>query len=206
VSDADNRRNPTGTHWWTIVLVTITTLLLGIARPEGHLTLVDKEFTLAIFQVAGTMVALALPAAQLANSFVVKLEEVAEFVMADDGHDDIKESFITGEIQTLRTNVTPALRASRYSLAAFVCSALAMVAPSRDLISDGGVISSIQMLLASLSLSLLVAAACWFFPSIRYAFSLNALDRLHKMVQSVTKAPPVDPGKEVPKVELPQNA
>ena len=171
-------------HFWSLTAVMIIAAVLAFAGPSDDNRLV--EVAMSIFQVSGTMVALVLPASELANTFITKFsDELLVKIYAEDVPDEKKLDTINNLSDQLRDNLVPAWRASVYALSSFLVSCVVMFMSRMDL-TVRGVSFSRGYFLLGLSLGFVAVGAFWFFPTARYIFKLELLNDVKRFGEELT--------------------
>ena len=176
-------------HVKTLFIIIVFTLLVSIHSNNGFIKIADiQALAITILSISGTMVALILPAAELAYSFVSGVANTAFLTrIIDDQNTDpqtkyIKVTKMTGE---LRDNLLPAWRASIYALTSFILAVVGILLPNWMVALPGGLTLAVEELVVIGSLAFLVGAAIWFLPSARYAFRLHMLDRVDRAMKAI---------------------
>jgi hypothetical protein len=106
-------------HVWSLAVVLMIATILGLLGPF-QTQANAAEVAMSIFQVSGTMVALVLPAAELANSFITKFsDELLLKIMGQNVPAGKKADVLMEISEELRNNLTPGWRASIYALLRF---------------------------------------------------------------------------------------
>jgi hypothetical protein len=156
-------------------------MLLAVESPVGVIQFNVANVATSVFQVAGTMVALALPAAELASNAITNAENL---LIASLRHTDRQKQLAETELVTdeMKQNLQPAWRASVFALCSFVLSAFAMIAPDVKW-RAGGLALSVDSGIVAASLMFLVVAALSFFPTVRYVFHLEGLDNISRAIR-----------------------
>ncbi len=165
-------------HWKSLSLIGLITSILAFQVPWGVININAPSIASSIFQVAGTMVALVLPAAEISNHFISKLaNDLLATIIAERVDDDLTRETVQRFTKELRVNMYPAWRASVYALCSFILSSMAMISPPKTFpIFSPCLALSVDYLLVGASLGFLVMAGIWFFPTARYAFRLGLLN------------------------------
>ena len=175
-------------HGWSLAVAGIIAAALGFAGPCVNDNSKIVEIGMSIFQVSGTMVALVLPASELANAFITKFSDKLLVLIVDEGEPDEKD---INDIHTLtnrlRENLKPAWRASVYALSSFLLSGVVMFVDSIN-VTVRAVPFSWGFFLLGLSLGFVMVGAFWFFPTAQYIFSLRLLDDIEEQVGSKKKS------------------
>ena len=183
----------TWTDFWCAVahpsslLIVFFGLLVGFRSRWGVITVNVEAMASTIFQVAGTMVALILPASQFANSLVTRLvDELPKRIIKEKISAEEKKRITTELTRPLQANLYPAWRASALVFISFLFSTLAMLSPSWNF--DFGVLTlSLDSLLVGLALSSLVIGSAWFLPTAQYAFNLKALVDMQEQISLIAE-------------------
>lgn len=171
-------------HPWSLVVAGIIAAALGLAGPWVNDDSKIVEIGMSIFQVSGTMVALVLPASELANAFITKFSDKLVVLIVGEGVPDEKAIIVIHRLtKQLRDNLQPAWRASVYALSSFLLSGVVMFV-ERINVTVRGVSFSWGLFLLGLSLGFVMVGAFWFFPTARYIFRLKLLDDIEEKVGS----------------------
>ena len=167
-------------HWKSLIGIFLITGFLAISSPIGLLDIKEQELASVVFQVSGTMVALALPAAQFSYALISEFERKLGKIFLSTMNDDTRRKELIDEIRfDLKKHLFPAWRATVYVLVAFILSAAAMILPSTHIpIGATALYFSIDGLFASAALGTVLIGSSWFYPTARYAFSLGLLDKI----------------------------
>lgn len=169
--------------WPTLVGVFTTAALMSIRTQDGFLTYKSNEVLALVVPIAGTIVALALPAAQLAQS-------VMESFLST-GNDLVKARRPLGEVATFLKSKAQERRrdlgAMRcvvlYGLASLLVALCGVVGFfTQTQVGEHFVISDF---IASLATTLLVASVLWFLPVVRTSFNF---DRAEAFASAIAKA------------------
>jgi hypothetical protein len=161
-------------------------LALGFQSPLGFLEL-DPGAGALVFQVAGTIVALALPAAELSNSLFRETEGyIVRAALKPSLATDRLVQVADQSIHKLRDQLLPAWRGSVFALCAFVLSTLSLLLPQARVRLSGEVYWLPKDFLVGAALGFLLVGAFWFFPTAYSVFRLKAadttLERVRRMV------------------------
>jgi len=177
-------------HPLSLIFITVLVLALGIRSPWGWINLDVPEIAKSVFGVAGTMVALILPAAQIANSFVREFENAIrdKIVRPTDVSPQVKSRATSNLKNEVKAALYPAWRASVFVFISFLLSILVMIIPAGDITFGDGFSLSVDRSIASAAIGFLLAGSAWFLPTARYAFKLELLDRIEGLVQSLALA------------------
>lgn len=152
-----------------------------------------KELAPSVFQVAGTMVALALPAAQLAGWMVTELERELTKLVEAAREDRAQRQRAVETVRTLtmrlKSSMAPAWRSAAYALVSLLLASLASVMrPMGSAVSVGMVQLRIDQGVVAAALAALIVAAVWLYPTARYAFRLEYLDDIRAAFADVLQA------------------
>ena len=173
-------------HIWSLLAVLMIASLLGLLGPFLSTPTGIGDIAMSVFQVSGTMVALVLPASELANNFITKFSDdlLLKITSQTQVSDETKSDLITKLSEELRANLTPAWRASIYALSSFLLSCVAMFVTAWN-VTFRSVSFSWGYFLLGLSLGFLMVGAFWFFPTARYIFRLQLLNDLKRFAESL---------------------
>jgi ABC-type multidrug transport system fused ATPase/permease subunit len=180
-------------HRRDLVATLAITLLLSIQSPLGILRVNANAIASLIFQVAGTVVPLALAAAGLSSTFVIKI--ATEMPEAFEEHKDFpphrRGQALMRRIKELQEVLEPAWRATAFVLVSFLISALTLLIPP-ETFSTGvfAIRVSLDTFLASLSLSCILVGTVSFLPMIRYSFRGKVLTNLLRVAQRLREQVP----------------
>src|SRR5262245_14760574 len=169
-------RNPSN-----VLATTLITIFFCVETPFGIIKINSNALASLIFPVAGTIVALALTAAGLASTFVLKIAaDIPEIYQADEGFSvQRKAGGIIDRVKELQRNLLPAWRGTIFVLISFLLSALTLVLPSVKVpLGIPGVRLSVDGFFASASLATVVVGTLWFIPMVRFSFRAKLLDEL----------------------------
>jgi hypothetical protein len=178
-------------HFGSLFVVLTIATILGLFGLWLNAQTNVSEIAMSIFQVSGTMVALALPASELANNFITKFsDELLVKILRETAPDKDKADLILGLSEELRNNLAPAWRASVYALSSFFLSCVVMFVPTLGTPTRS--LSFLGHFLLGLSLGFVMVGAFWFFPTVRYIFRLELLknvDRVARELEGSKKKP-----------------
>jgi hypothetical protein len=181
------------------LIIAIFALALGFQSPLGILEL-DPGAGALVFQVAGTIVALALPAAELSNSLFRETEGyIIRAALKPSLATDRLVQVADENIQKLRDQLFPAWRGSVFALCAFVLSTLSLLLPRAQVRLSGEVYWLPKDFLVGAALGFLLVGAYWFFRTVYVVFRLKAadttLERVRRMVaaQKLKAGQPAQP-------------
>lgn len=186
-------------HWPSVIATVIVAIALASSSPYGIFTYSSKDVIALVLPMAGTLVALALPAAQLAQSTLENFLSTAEGLLLQNKPIPDVRNYLTGVAKQYRRDLQATRCVVLFGLASFLVA----------IAGAFGFLSHVQLrewvtvpdLLASIAAALLVAAVLWFIPVVRSAFSFSKGDRLlHVLTPTPKKAP------EKPPPPAPENA
>jgi hypothetical protein len=144
--------------------------LLKLFRPDVN------NISAAVFGASGTIVALALPAAELAGNSISRIGEywIQRFADSTPGSSERpNKEFALKEIRKIKERALTARRGSAYVLGAFILGAFSLITPQTVV---GRWIFRIDYLLVGFSFGLLIVGAALFFPFTWSVYRLNALE------------------------------
>ena len=180
--------------------IILLTILLGFRSKYGCLKIDDvQQAAGTVFQVSGTMVALILPTAQLAYTFITqysdKFLEIINRIEADkiqtakdykckeviqrktDEAQAETQGNITSDVNELRNNFYPSFKAIFYVFCSFLLSALALVVPNTFLpLWDFPIELAVNNFFFGAALSTLVIGSFYFIPTAIHIFKFKLLD------------------------------
>jgi hypothetical protein len=174
-------------HWPTLLVITAFSLLVSIHSPQGFIIIDSPTLAITILSISGTMVALVLPAAELAHGFVDSLENQLAKILRDPVDPQKKIDAVDKITANLKANLYPAWRASIYALTSFLLSIVGFLLPKWTIPLWGQLMLAVDELAVIVSLAFLASAALWFFPSARYAFRFQVLDKINKAVRAIAE-------------------
>jgi hypothetical protein len=177
-------------RWGPVAVVAIAALFTALNR-EANI----YDIASSIFQVSGTIVALILPAAELANNFIRVFADdmVIRIVEAESVTPQERIAITTSIANELKQHLVPAWRGSLCALYAFLISCVLMFAPLGSLTIRSRAIP-IDSLLLGLDLGFIIVGAFLFFPTAWYTYSLRSLENAKQVVASFVKPPDMSPG------------
>jgi hypothetical protein len=169
----------------SLVIVLLVTLifiaLLCLLKPDLNLSQISS----AILGTSGTIVALALPAAELAGQSVTRTGEYWVSRFADPekmGLPPSKKKALE-EIGKVKEKALTARRGSLYVLCAFVLSSFALLTPRFEI---GGKVILLDYVLIALAWGFLLTGAALFFP---FTWSVYRLDALQDAEDAINHYP-----------------
>lgn len=176
-------------HIYSWIFVFLMVLMLGVRSPWGNIDFNVREIATTVFSVAGTMVALILPASQLANAFIARMEdETLRVILEDPSDTQTKVQAVHQITNSLRGNLFPAWRASSFVFVSFLFATLAMIIPSSDLpLGSSPLVMSVDRSIIAISLGCLLVGSAWFLPTARYTFSLDVLTDIEHVVETIAQ-------------------
>lgn len=164
----------------SLASVLVLTLALCVRTPFGLLEVRAHELAALIFPVAGTIVALALTAAGLSSTFIVKLSDQMNEVYDDKKFNkEDRGQAVIKRAKALKAGLLPAWHGSVFVLCSFILSALALVAPATEFrIAAGRVALMFDALFAGSALGCLLVGSLWFLPTVRFSFRADLLEQV----------------------------
>jgi hypothetical protein len=176
----------------TCAAVLVAATLASIPSPWGFMQYQSKELLTVMVPIAGTVLALALPAAQLAQSVVENfLSRVAE--LSKKPVEDLVAVFSRLAVQR-RKDLASMYCVIVYSLCSFLFGAAGLLGMGSDLRVEG--IISARDWIACASIGFLTASVLWFLPVVRSSFNTHLIDKILEMLQEATEAPAGVPPRE----------
>jgi hypothetical protein len=154
-------------HRLTILIMVVFCVSTSIESPIGFLSFSEVNLIGIVAPIAGTIVALALPAAQLSMDLITQAGESGVKFLIQPIDQNRRRQYINQMVEKYRTNLLPAWRAVVYALLSFLLSIVGSLGPFKGSLGS--------RIVATSSLSLLVASAIWFYPTVRFAFRLEFL-------------------------------
>lgn len=185
--------------WPTLVAVTMTAALMSIRVQDGFLTYKSNEVLALVVPIAGTIVALALPAAQLAQSVMESfLSTGNDLVKARRPLGDVA-TFLKSKAQERRRDLGAMRCVVLYSLVSLLvgfCGVVGLFAQTQL-----GEHVAVRDFIASLATTLLAASVLWFLPVVRTSFNFDRAEAFATALGEAAKreaAPPPAGKTEVP--------
>jgi hypothetical protein len=177
-------------HRPSLVSVLVLTALLAVRTPVGVLKIRADVLAPLVFQVAGTIVGLALTAAGLASTFIVRLSEQVEEVYVDKNFSkEERGRVLINRASELKDGLLPAWRGSVFVLCAFLMSALALITPAAEIqVVPRLAAVSLDSLFAVGSLSFLVIGSLWFLPTVKFSFRVELLENIISSAEALRKS------------------
>ncbi len=184
--------------YWSPVAVGAIGLLFIYIKNEAN----TYDIASSIFQVSGTIVALILPASEIANNSIrVFTDEMLVRITSENDVCEEKRIKITNSIANeLKEHLIPAWRGSLYALFSFFLSSILMFAPLGT-IKIFCQIVYIDSLFLGFAFGFLIVGALLFFPTAWYTYSLRSLKNAQRVVEAAlrstavpVRAGSVDPG------------
>lgn len=166
---------------WAWILVVALAILGSMRSCIGFLHYSGEEVLPLVVPIAGVFVALALPAAQLAQSVKERLLESAEALIKAKPHDiEHVRKTLKGLVSQHRSNLESMKRAIYFSLASLLVGLLGLFGAFKplNLFHRFAVID----FLASLSTLLLVVAVFRLLPVVASSFNLTDIDRVLRIL------------------------
>ena len=158
-------------------IIVIAAAFLAAARVKGGFLSYESDKVIAIVvPVAGTIVALALPAAQLAQSVLESfLTNAQELIKSGDPiHGIVK--FLTNLANDRRRNLEAMKMVVYFGLASFLIGMVGVLGAFHpEKISDS---MAVRDVIACLSSAFLIASVLWFLPVVESSFNFGKADEL----------------------------
>ncbi len=172
-------------------IIVIAAAFLAAARVKGGFLSYESDKVIAIVvPVAGTIVALALPAAQLAQSVLESfLTNAQELIKSGDPiHGIVK--FLTNLANDRRRNLEAMKMVVYFGLASFLIGMVGVLGAFHpEKISDS---MAVRDVIACLSSAFLIASVLWFLPVVKSSFNFRKanelIDLLKKTPESAGKS------------------
>lgn len=170
-------------RWGPVAVVAITVLFTAL-KMEANI----YDIASSIFQVSGTIVALILPAAELANNFIRVFADdmVVRIAEAESVSPQDRVAITTSIASELKQHLVPAWRGSLCALYAFLISCILMFAPLGSVTICSRAVP-IDSILLGLALGFIIVGAFLFFPTAWYTYSLRSLENAKQVVAGFVK-------------------
>jgi len=173
-------------HWSVLLAVLIGlgfAALTATLESRSDLVLVSA----AVFTVAGAIVALVVPAADLmGQANRSQADYWLKRVLEKQGPDRRKEAKNGAQsLQEIVEVSTPALRGSCYVFLSLVLSLFALCVPNAIILG----IFLLDRVLLGLSIGLLLIGALWFFPAAARAYRLGTLEKVIRYLDLLADSP-----------------
>jgi hypothetical protein len=173
-------RKPLVNLSFALVLAAIFTWLLFLLKPDNNLS----SIAAAIFSAAGTIVALALPAAELGGNSVIRMAEYwLERAKTETDPEQLKIGLQF--IKDTKEDAVMARRGSLYVLFAFLLSGFALLTPRWPWSAQQVV--RLDYLLTGAATGFLLFGAILFFPFAWAVYRLGQLDDVHAYIDGLVK-------------------
>lgn len=172
----------------TWVLVLLATSVLAIRVPTGSLAYKSDVVLTIVVPIAGTLVALALPAAQLAQSVMEAfLSSAQELIKGGRPIPAVVDYLSQAGIERKRdlAGIRCVIVFSVASLLAGLFGVLGPVTPGES--PSASLV--LRDLLASFATTSLVASVLWLMPVVRSSFSFSKADQLVALLRKVPPTP-----------------
>jgi hypothetical protein len=188
-------------QWPTMAAVAVASIAVAFTSPFGTLTYSSKDVINLTLPVAGTFAALALPAAQLAQSSVSDFLSAAQTLLGTDQPLDAVRAYLSEQATQYRRDLGAARCAVYYSIASFFIAVAGMLGTFDDVTLFNNL--SVKNLIAALSVTTLIVAICWLIPLVNSAFSFAKADEL---LSSLAGNKPAPKAAAAPNVQKPLEA
>jgi hypothetical protein len=179
-----------GRFWLTWITICVITAIVSLRSPIGPLSLDSKELLSIAVPVAGTLVALTLPAAQIAQSVINDWLSAGEKLIAAVGLDDSLRKYLNNRAESRRRDLQLMLGSMYFSIASLVSGLVAEVAPSKATAFACMSVSS-KDVFSVLALVALLATLWWLVPVLRSSFDFKEIDAVMAVINKTpTPLPP----------------
>jgi hypothetical protein len=177
-------------RWSLLAAICLSGLFIWLSwrfRPDEALS----GIAATIFGTSGTIVALALPAAELAGNSISRIAEfwVGRFAESSGGSSTKQKPnklMALKELRKTRQEAMIARRGSGYVLAAFILAAFSLLTPR--IFFDGWVFF-LDYVLVGLSCGFLIIGALLFFPFTWSVYHLDALAQAEEAIENFPEQP-----------------
>jgi hypothetical protein len=163
-------------HSPALLGIALASVAAALTSSHGILTYKSSDVINLTLPVAGIFAALALPAAQLAQSSVSDFLSAAQTLLKTSSPLPAIRSYLYDQAKQYRRDLNAARCAVLYSLASFFIAVAGMLG-SFDDVSIYGTLGA-RDLIATVSVATLVVAVGWLIPVVNSAFSFATADRL----------------------------
>lgn len=164
-----------------ILTSTLFVYLLELLRSDAT----SETISAAVFGASGTIVALALPAAELAGNSITRIGEYWIARFSNPSKEPPNKQFALGEIRKIKEKALTARYGSFLVLCAFIVSAISLL--TRGILSIRNVVHLDRFLLG-LSLGLLLVGVVFFFPFTWSVYRLDALRDAEDAIENFSDA------------------
>lgn len=178
----------------TTLAVLVTGTLSAISSPWGFLQYTSKDILTVMLPISGTVLALALPAAQLAQSVVENFISSAAALSKKPIADLVK--FLKVLAEQRRRGLSSMYCVIVYALCSFLLGSVDFFVTRSDFALPG--LINLSDWLACVSVGFLIASVLWFLPVMRSSFDTKKIDELIRMLEPLGSAPAVDPIPQAP--------
>jgi hypothetical protein len=179
-----------GRFWLTWITICVITAIVSLRSPIGPLSLDSKELLSIAVPVAGTLVALTLPAAQIAQSVINDWLSAGEKLIAAVGLDDSLRKYLNNRAESRRRDLQLMLGSMYFSIASLASGLVAEVAPSKATTFACMSVSS-KDVFSVLALVALFATLWWLVPVLRSSFDFKEIDAVMAVINKTpTPLPP----------------
>jgi hypothetical protein len=163
-------------YWPTCAAVIVFAVASATKSSYGILVYEGGNVTNLILPIAGTVVALALPAAQLAQSSVQNFMLAADDLLRAPTNLSGLRAHLIGTADEYRRSLEALRCVIHYSVLSFLFALIGALAP----FGKRGISPNLAVadLIAMLATGFLVAAVLWFLPVIRSSFDFSKIERI----------------------------
>src|SRR5437588_736161 len=110
--------------WPTLVVVGVAAVCASVESPWGILDFTAKKLIELVFPLAGVIIALALPAAQLSLEMIKQAQQLSARILSGPGLSEKRAQLVESMAQTARARLRPAWRAVVYALVSFLLAVM----------------------------------------------------------------------------------
>jgi hypothetical protein len=172
-----------------LLAIAVAAVACSVETSFGVLDFSAGQLASFIFGVSGTIVALVLPAAELANHFVTKLaDEDLRTVLQADVPIEQKRTTLRTLTKSTRAALDPGWRAITFALVSFLASALGLILPKIRIPLMAGSALYLDSVVVLVALGTLITAAILFYPTAHYSFSMGTIDGVLEVAEGLKVA------------------
>jgi hypothetical protein len=161
--------------------------LLALRDTKWPIAFSSEQALAVVVPIAGTIVALALPAAQLASSVMERFLTSAEKLIKADRPIAGVVNYLSDVARTGKRDMAAMRRVVELALLSFLVGLVGVVGMAGQL--QLLPVLAFRDLVAGLSIALLAASVLWFVPVMRSSFDFSKADRLIDLLRRATPAP-----------------
>jgi hypothetical protein len=178
----------------TTLAVLVAGTVSAISSPWGFLQYTSKDILTVMVPISGTVLALALPAAQLAQSVVENFLSSAGELSKNPIADVVQ--FLKGLAEQRRRDLSSMYCVIVYSLCSFLLGTAGFFVMLSNFALPG--VINLSDWLACASVGFLIASVLWFLPVMRSSFDTRKVDKLIRMLESLANAAAARPSPQAP--------